>query len=138
LRISPFLKTKSLGRIRVILVVLAGVKSMTGWHLIAGYSLIGVVYFVVTIAGQLIGSLSRPPIEGHLDVNIRFGRLGRWFVISAMLVAPFAIAYAGEWSNDYRAKLERTNNVLSMYMGIALFWIIKLQLQISKIINRND
>lgn len=100
--------------------------------------MIGVIYLIGSIAAQGVGSLSRPPIEGHLDIKFKLGRFGRWFVASAILVAPIAIAYAGKSSTYYADRLERTNSMLIMYVVIALVWIIKLQLQVNKIINRDE
>jgi hypothetical protein len=110
---------------------------MTSWHLIAGYSLIGGVYLVLSIAAQVVGSLGRPPNKGHLDVNIQFSRFGLCFVASAILLAPIAIAYTGKTTYDID-QMRRANNMLSMYLVIAFAWIIKLQLQFNKLGNRND
>ena len=114
---------------------------MTGWHLIAGYLLIGVMYLIGSFVAQVVGSLSRPPLEGHLDVRFKLRRLERWFVSSAILLVPIAITYAGHASHYYDNRLdrlERTNTMLIMYVIIALAWIIKLQLQINKISDQNN
>ena len=111
---------------------------MTGWHLIAGYSLIGVLYLIGSFTAQIVGSLSRPPLDGHLDIRFKLRRFEQWFVSSAILLVPIAIANALHASRYYENRLERTNTMLIMYVIIALAWIIKLQLQINKISDQNN
>lgn len=112
---------------------------MTGWHLFAGYVLVGFGYFVLSIGSQTIGSMSRPPVDGHLDVRIRFGLLEWCYIVSVVLIFPWVIAYAGDSSRGYGPdRLQREMMVLGLYVMIAVGWIIKLQLQLNWLINRKD
>lgn len=109
---------------------------MTGSQLVAGYALVGVGYIFWSFAVQSIGAMNRPPVDGHLDINIKFRRLEWWYVLSIILVIPFAIVYSGEPSRDYIDQLNRANYVLSLFVVLALVWIVKLQLQLNKLTNR--
>lgn len=98
----------------------------------------GVGYILLSSAVRIIGSTSRPPIDGHLDVRVKLGPCEWWYVLSVILITPWVIAFSGE-ELTYRSELtERLISVLFMYLVIALVWIIKLQRQINAIVDRKD
>lgn len=110
---------------------------MTVWHFFAGYSLAGVGYLILASLGKSIAAFVRPPsADGYLDVKLRFGTLSRWFIVSAVLISPVVVAYAGDLSADYRDALQRSNTMLLMYVAIAMVWIVKLQLQLNTLCDR--
>lgn len=111
---------------------------MTAWHLFAGYSLVGVGYILLSSAVRIIGSTSRPPIDGHLDVRVKLGPFEWWYVLSVILITPWVIAYSGEKPSYRSDSVELSVGVLYMYFFIALVWIIKLQRQLNAIVDRKD
>ena len=112
---------------------------MTFWHLFAAYSFAGVAVFALPFVGGVVASFGKPATaDGRLDVQFAVGRVRRWFFISALLIAPVVIAYAGDATRDYQVALERSNLMLALYTAIAIGWIFKLQIQIDALTKRDE
>lgn len=99
---------------------------MALWLFLASYSLVGIGYWMVTMGIRIAGAFGRPATnEGHLDVKIHCGGLGGWFVVSALFVVPAVVAY------------ERPQTLGLLYSAMAIVWLIRLQVQVNRLHDRD-
>lgn len=98
------------------------------WYFFAWYAGIAALYFFTTVAVQLIQSLSKPPVDGHLQPKVYIGQLGYCFIMSAIFVLPYLYVYYGR-NSHYEPSIE----LLAWYLVIAFLWILKLQLQLNRL-----
>lgn len=98
------------------------------WYLFTCYAGIAALYFCTTVAIQLIRSLSKPPVDGHLHPKVQLGTLGYFFIVSAILVLPYVYVYFdGDFDNASSVEL------LTWYLVVAFLWILRLQWRLDRL-----
>ena len=109
-------------------------ESLTLWHCLVGYLILAVTVIVITLIGQVLGALSRPPSpKGHFDVNVKWNKLSTFFVLSSFLVLPVVIAFDGSSLRDLDDRFQSTHTLIFLYGAIAFIWIVKMQIQINRL-----
>ena len=114
--------------------------SLTLWHYLAGYLILAVAVIVLTVTGQVLGALSRPPSpKGHFDVNVKWNKVSTFFILSSFLILPFVIVFDGSGIRDVDKRLQSTHTLIFLYGTMAFIWIVKMQIQINRMSQRlND
>lgn len=103
------------------------------WYFFAWYAGIAAFYFFTTVAVQLIRSLSKPPVDGHLQPKVQIGKISYCFILSAIFVLPYVYVCFDGYSGH-----ESSMELLAWYLAIAFLWILKLQLQLNRLSKKSS